>query len=115
MLALGGVQVRAVESGAAAMKVFEEFSPELLVCDIAMPDEDGYALLGRIRALGHSHGGDVPALALTALASEDDHRRALEAGFQLHLAKPIDFDRLVAALANLRSEVSLPAQPGPVV
>ncbi|MBS2028570.1 MAG: PAS domain-containing protein [Deltaproteobacteria bacterium] len=106
MLALGGVQVCAVDSAAAAMKVFEEFSPELLVCDIAMPDEDGYSLLGRIRALD-GRGRDIPALALTALASEDDHRRALEAGFQLHLAKPIDFDRLVAALASLRQRVPL--------
>ena len=105
----------AVDSAAAAMKAFEAFSPELLVCDIAMPDEDGYTLLGRIRGLGHSHGGDVPALALTALASEDDRRRALEAGFQIHLAKPIDFDRLVVALANLRRRGLPPAQPDAVV
>ena len=115
MLALGGVRVLAVDSAAAAMKAFEAFSPELLVCDIAMPDEDGYTLLGRIRGLGHSHGGDVPALALTALASEDDRRRALEAGFQIHLAKPIDFDRLVVALANLRRRGPPPAQPDAVV
>lgn len=58
-----------------------------------MPDEDGYTLLGRIRALG----------ALTALATDEDKRRAAEAGFQLHMAKPVDATRLVAALAQLRA------------
>jgi two-component system CheB/CheR fusion protein len=83
------------------MTCFEEFQPELLVCDIAMPDEDGYSLLQRIRALGPERGGDVPALALTALASDEDRLHSTEAGFQVHMAKPVDIDRLVAALAQM--------------
>jgi CheY-like chemotaxis protein len=83
------------------MACFEEFRPELLVSDIAMPDEDGGSLLRRIRALGPERGGDVPALALTALASDEDRRRSVEAGFQLHMAKPVDIDRLVTALASM--------------
>jgi two-component system CheB/CheR fusion protein len=101
MLGLLGANVRSAESAARAMDVFEEFKPELFICDIAMPDEDGYSLLRRIRALSSDRGGDVPAIALTALASEDDRRRASDAGFQLHIAKPVDVDRLVAALLGL--------------
>jgi CheY-like chemotaxis protein len=83
------------------MKAFEDSRPQALVCDIAMPDEDGCGLLARIRALGPGAGGDVPALALTALAAEDDRRRVLAAGFQGHLAKPIEGERLAAALVAL--------------
>jgi two-component system CheB/CheR fusion protein len=101
MLGLLGANVRSAESAARAMDVFEEFKPELLICDIAMPDEDGYSLLRRIRALSSDRGGDVPAIALTALASEEDRQRASDAGFQLHIAKPVDVDRLVAALLGL--------------
>ena len=101
MLELGGARVVAAASAAQAMSEFEGLRPELLVCDIAMPGEDGYSLLRRIRALGADRGGDVPAVALTALASEDDRRHALDAGFQVHMAKPVDFARLVATLVRL--------------
>jgi len=101
MLTLSGAEVRSAESAAKAMALFEQSTPELLVCDIAMPDEDGYSLLRRIRALGPEHGGDVPALALTALAGQEDRLKAFEAGFQVHVAKPVDTDRLVAVLTRL--------------
>jgi two-component system CheB/CheR fusion protein len=101
MLGLSGAEVRSAESAMRAMKVFEEFRPELLICDIAMPDEDGYSLYGRIRALGPGRGGNVPALALTALAGDEDRRRAFAAGYQVHMAKPVDIDRLLAALSGL--------------
>lgn len=100
-LGASGAEVRSAASAAIATRVFEEFGPELIICDIAMPDEDGYSFLGRIRARGPRRGGDVPALALTALASDDDRRRAFEAGFQAHMAKPFDIDRLVIALTGL--------------
>jgi two-component system CheB/CheR fusion protein len=101
MLRLSGAEVRSAESAESAMTLFEAFTPELLVCDIAMPDEDGFNLLARIRALGPERGGDVPALALTALAGAEDRRRVFDAGFQMHMAKPVDIDRLVAALTAL--------------
>ncbi|HVK87327.1 MAG TPA: ATP-binding protein, partial [Kofleriaceae bacterium] len=104
MLGMVGAEVRSVASAVSAMRSFEAFRPDLLVCDIAMPDEDGYALLGRIRALGAARGGDIPALALTALAGDEDRRRAAEAGFQMHMAKPVDINRLVVALARLRTD-----------
>jgi CheY-like chemotaxis protein len=83
------------------MDVFERFRPDLLVCDIAMPDEDGYSLLGRIRALGEDRGGGVLAVALTALAGDEDRRRARAAGFQAHLAKPVAIDRILSVLAKV--------------
>ncbi len=101
MLRLSGAVVWSAESAATAMQVFEDLRPELLVCDIAMPEEDGYSLIARIRALGPARGGDVAAVALTAFAGEEDRRRAFAAGFQLHMAKPVAVQPLVAALAGL--------------
>ncbi|HTI64364.1 MAG TPA: ATP-binding protein, partial [Gemmatimonadaceae bacterium] len=96
-----GADVRSADSAATAMDVFADFRPDLLVCDIAMANEDGYSLLARIRALGAERGGDVPAVALTALAGDDDRRRALEAGFQGHMVKPVDIDQLVTTVSKL--------------
>jgi two-component system, chemotaxis family, CheB/CheR fusion protein len=115
MLSVSGAEVRAAESARGARTLFDEFHPQLLVCDIAMPDEDGYSLLSEIRARGPGRGGDVPALALTALATDDDRRRAFAAGFQMHMTKPVDIDRLIAALVELRSRAtdSPPPPPAP--
>jgi CheY-like chemotaxis protein len=66
-----------------------------------MPGEDGYSFLRKVRARGPGKGGDLPAAALTAYARAEDRRRSLEAGFQTHLAKPIDPSELVAAVAAL--------------
>lgn len=83
------------------MRGFEEFRPQLLVCDIGLPGGDGYALIRRIRALGAARGGDIPAIALTALAGEENRRQAIAAGFNLHLAKPVEFGMLAEALLSL--------------
>ena len=66
-----------------------------------MPDEDGYTLIHKIRAYAPNQGGNVPAIALTAYAAEEDRVRALSAGFQVHLAKPVDPSALIAELVNL--------------
>jgi two-component system CheB/CheR fusion protein len=112
MLNQSGAAVRSAASAASAMTLFEEFTPELLICDIAMPNEDGYSLLARIRARGLEHGGDVPALALSALAGADDRRQAFDAGFQMHMAKPVGIDRLVIALTLLLRSSRLDAGDG---
>jgi CheY-like chemotaxis protein len=96
-----GAEVKDADSGAAAMKVLGRFRFDLLLCDIAMPSEDGYSLLRRIRALGEARGGDVRALALTAFASEEDRVRTREAGFVEHLVKPVDIPQLLAMVAGL--------------
>jgi CheY-like chemotaxis protein len=76
----------------------ERDPPHILISDIGMPDEDGYSLLRKVRALPPERGGDVPAIALTAFARPEDFRRALDAGFQLHIAKPVTPDSLLAAV-----------------
>jgi len=101
MLRTTGADVRAAGCAADAMRVFGEFKPELLICDIGMPEEDGLSFIGRIRALGAEKGGDVRALALTAMASVKDREEAIAAGFNMHLPKPIGFEELTGALLAL--------------
>ena len=75
--------------------------PDVLLCDIEMPGEDGYALLARVRALGAGRGGDVPAAAVTAYGRPEDRVSALAAGFELHVPKPVDRAELVTVVATL--------------
>jgi CheY-like chemotaxis protein len=75
---------------------------DVLLSDIAMPMEDGYTLIRKVRALDGA-AAKIPAAALTALARDEDRQQSLDAGFQLHLAKPIDSVALIAAVASLRS------------
>ncbi len=109
MLSMMGAEVRASASASHAMRALKEFRPEVLLCDIAMPGEDGYSLIRRVRALTPSQGGDIPAVALTALARVGDRRRALAAGFQNYLTKPVDIDDLAQAVAEFSSWA--PAEP----
>jgi two-component system CheB/CheR fusion protein len=101
VLALTGAHVELAGSVAEGLAAVEASKPQVILCDIAMPEEDGYAFVRKLRAGEAGHGATIPALALTALASEDDKRRALAAGFQMHLAKPIDIDRLRDAVLEL--------------
>jgi CheY-like chemotaxis protein len=100
-----GAEVTAVGSAAEALKALEAAparrKPHVLLSDIGLPGEDGYQLLDRVRAAEAVHGGEIPAVAVTAYAREVDRRRALDAGFQGHLAKPIEPDELIAAVAAL--------------
>jgi CheY-like chemotaxis protein len=84
---------------------------DVLLADIAMPDEDGYSLLRRVRALQPAAAARIPAAALTALARADDRRRALRAGFQLHMSKPIEAASLVAAVSELYDRASRQSRP----
>jgi signal transduction histidine kinase/CheY-like chemotaxis protein len=92
--------VRTAASASQAFEVLQREHIDVLLADIAMPGEDGYALIKRVRALKVENAG-IPAAALTALARDEDRQQALEAGYQLHLAKPIDAASLVAAVASL--------------
>ena len=74
---------------------------DVLLADVAMPGEDGYTLVRKLRALQASRAATIPAAALTAFAREEDRQEALQAGFQMHLTKPIDAGALVAAVACL--------------
>jgi PAS domain S-box-containing protein len=96
-----GADVTAAGSAAEAMGLLGRVRPHVLVADITMPDQDGYSLLRAIRALPQSEGGLVPAIALTAAATVEDRSRALRAGFQLHVGKPVHPAELARAIATL--------------
>jgi CheY-like chemotaxis protein len=100
MLQTFGAEVKAAGSVAEAMTIFGEFEPDILVSDIAMPVEDGFILIKKIRAL-ISKLGQTPALALTAYASLEDIQRTHLAGFQSHMAKPADANKLALAISRL--------------
>ena len=96
-----GACVRGEPSCAAGLSAVTDFMPQVILCDIAMPVEDGYCFIRKLRSLGADRGGLIPAAALTALAGDDDQKQALRAGFQLHLAKPIDSARMAKAIETL--------------
>jgi len=101
VLAQCGAQVRTCVSVAAALDVLEGWRPDLLVSDIAMPHEDGFALIGKVRALERERGGRTPAMALTAYVRVHDQTRVLEAGYDIYAPKPIEPAELIATLAAL--------------
>jgi signal transduction histidine kinase/ActR/RegA family two-component response regulator len=104
-----GADVIAVASVKQALTIIEtatDRSPDVLVSDIGMPDEDGYSLIRKLRQLEAQRGGRLPAIALTAYARNDDRRQALLAGFQMHLTKPVDAAELVAVVASLTGRTS---------
>ncbi|MEC4817731.1 MAG: ATP-binding protein [Scytonema sp. PMC 1069.18] len=96
-----GAKVSVAKSAMEAIAAIEISIPDVLVSDIGMPDVDGYMLMGQIRALPASKGGQIPAIALTAYAGEYNQKRALAVGFQIHLSKPVEPDDLVRAIASL--------------
>ncbi len=95
-----GSEVRCSESVAEAIQVFREWDPDLLVSDIGMPHEDGYSLIKKVRKLRSKGAKQIPALALTAYATDEDRSRALSAGFQAHLSKPIEPVVLITSIAT---------------
>ncbi len=110
-----GAEVRTAASAAAARAALAAERPDVVVSDIGMPGEDGYELVRRLRALPPEEGGEVPAIALTAHARGDDRIRALGAGFQAHLAKPVDPTELALVAARLleRRGGATPERPPP--
>jgi signal transduction histidine kinase/ActR/RegA family two-component response regulator len=96
-----GARVTSANSGHRALQVLETELPDVLVSDIGMPHMDGYSLIRHVRNLPAASAKLVPALALTAYARSEDERLALEAGFQMHLAKPVDPVALAAAIGRL--------------
>lgn len=100
MLGHSGATVMAVESARGALEALESRVPHVLISDIGLPELDGYGLMRAIRSLPEPFGR-IPAMALTAYARSEDRRLALLAGFQLHMAKPVDRDELCAAVASL--------------
>ncbi|MFQ4137652.1 PAS domain S-box protein [Nodosilinea sp. PGN35] len=101
ILTQAGAQVATAASAIQALSQLNQSVPDLLLCDIGMPEMNGYALIQQIRQRRRDQGGNLPAIALTAYAGEINQQQALAAGFQRHLAKPIEPDLLVKAIATL--------------
>lgn len=89
------------KSAVEAFELFTKERPDVVLSDIGMPDRDGYELIRKIRALSEHEGGNVPAAALTALVRAEDRKRAMLAGFQAHISKPVDVGELIAVVATL--------------
>jgi len=96
-----GARVLLAASADEAYALLCRARPDVLVSDLGMPDTDGFALIRRVRELPAREGGDTPAVALTAFARLEERERALVAGFQAHLAKPVDPAELIALVASL--------------
>jgi len=102
-----GAQVAAVGSAKDALILIQQELPNVLLSDIAMSEKNGYDLIRKIRALPPEKGGNIPAVALTAYAGPVDRRRALLAGFHVHLAKPVEPDELLAVIGSLGRTMSV--------
>ena len=108
ILEAAGADVATADSAVSALDRIAGYRPDVLITDLGMPVMDGFELISRIRALPDRALSEVPAAALTAYARSEDRIKALDRGFQLHLAKPVDPTELVVAIASLvrRSRVS---------
>jgi PAS domain S-box-containing protein len=102
VLAGAGAAVRLAASAQEGFETIRDDPPHVLICDIGMPMEDGFSLLRRVRALPPEHGGDVPAIALTAYARPEDARATADAGFQMHLVKPVSPEAILEAVRAWR-------------
>lgn len=107
-----GADVLTVTSASQVLATLTSFQRDVLICDIGMPDIDGYTLLQQIRALPPEKGGQIPAIALTAYARQEDQQRALNSGYQRHLPKPLNPDQLVRAVAVLAQHSKKSADSG---
>jgi len=102
VLSMKEAEVRTAGGIAEAMRVMAAWRPEIVVADIAMPDGGGYELIRRMR----SEGIKTPTIAITAYAGDEDRIRALAAGFQMHLPKPVELYELVKSIASLTGRLT---------
>jgi len=112
LLGQAGARVISAAGAAEAIDTLDRERPDVLLSDIAMPGEDGYALIRRVRSRSGEAGGRIPAAALTAYATLDDRAKAIRAGFDEHIPKPVDPTRLIGAVALL-VDASRAAPPSP--
>ena len=104
LLQAEGALVTATASVQEALAAYDQSRPTVIVADIGMPDYNGYTLIGKVRARGRERGGLIPAIALTAYATAMDRDTVLSAGFQVHMAKPFDPDKLISVIADLAAK-----------
>ena len=101
-----GAEVRIAQSAREGLESLEAFKPHLIISDVGMPIMDGVALIRAVRALSADKGGETPAIALTAFARVEDRQRSLDAGYQMHLSKPVEISQLVKGVALLARRLS---------
>ncbi|MBA3632030.1 MAG: CHASE3 domain-containing protein [Acidobacteria bacterium] len=106
-LAFHGATVISANSAKEALSEIEEKNPDVLVSDIGMPDEDGYSLIRKVRALPDKQQRNIPAIALTAFTRAQDRMRALASGFQNHVSKPVEPDELATVIASLTGRLQI--------
>lgn len=106
VLTQSGAEVKSCVSSSEALEAVSQWKPDVLMSDIGMPNEDGYALIQKVRRLKAECGGSVPAAALTAYAREEDRARSLREGFQIHVSKPVEPAELVAVVSGLVQQSS---------
>ena len=98
---LDGAEIITAASAGEALEIMSFFKPDILISDIYLPDENGYSLLTKVRNLEAKRGRNIPAIALTASALDEDRNRALLAGYDIYRCKPIDLDELASTVASL--------------
>jgi hypothetical protein len=104
VLSQNGAQVEARTSVRAALEIIQEWQPDVIVSDIAMPEEDGYSFIKKLRALPPDEGGAIPVIALTAYVGIKQRTEVLSNGFQMYVPKPVEPSELVEALASFKRE-----------
>jgi CheY-like chemotaxis protein len=101
ILERGGAEVKPASSAARGNEILDEWLPDLIVSDIGMAGVDGYEFMAGVRARPRDRGGLIPAIALTAYARTEDRIRALEAGYQMHIPKPVEPEELMTVIHAL--------------
>jgi len=104
LLETQGALVTATASVMEALQAYDQSRPDVIVADIGMPDYNGYTLIGRVRAPDREKGKIVPAIALTAFTTAIDRDTVLSAGFQVHMPKPFEPNRLISVIADLAAK-----------
>lgn len=99
-----GANIQAVKSVTEAISCLNSTIPDLIISDLGMPERDGYNLIEYVRSLPLQNGRDIPAIALTAYATETSRTQVLQAGYQIHLSKPTDTTKLLQAIAKLLND-----------
>ena len=112
VLTLFQAEVIIAATAAAGLEILKNQRPDVIVSDIGMPEKDGYQFIREVRSLPAIHGGKTPAIALSAFAHSEDRTRAIIAGYQMHLSKPVESHELVAAIENLTGLMRKPSVQG---
>jgi CheY-like chemotaxis protein len=100
-----GVETIAATSAFEALEIVKQVKPDLLISEISLPNEDGYSLMRKVKAVEKARQVEIPAIALTTYDGEDDRAHALSVGFEKHLPKPFDIDELITTVACLTKQV----------